>query len=536
MATNSSGGQQSSPPQPSIHPHPHPHPNHHQRTFTNSSTSSTGRAFNPHHRSSEVFSTGLLPLRVPSAVDINTHQGSSSDGTASVGSLHLDITNVCPKTIEEAIRQMQQVPSVDFACSGLNSSSSGGRNQIKSNPQYHQAKYFYHNHPLEVEEEIEEEEEKYSRFSPQTANYTDRTFQQYSSNSSSNHFYPHHPVVQQPTYTVTDSYGLRAAEAISSPSSSSPRFISPPSPAKTSSSSLSKPFSKAAAEHHPQPSTSRWLEPPPSSSAGGANFHRKYSVMNSSSNNNNSTLPFTGSDKPSTSSSLANHSYSYGQAQQQPSTIMSRSTPGNASFRSNLSASSGLLHPKGGSSVNTTKASNTSSTNSHHHQRRLTVARLGSDFSTNSSGLPFSSAGADSEASDYFVPRESWLTSLYVKMPKSKSFVRLQLELLNLPFFASVGRFLEDTCSVGARSSSKGRHHHHSGNENCRTAEEEKTLLEKNSFLFALFNQYVPHNRIPLESLSKYVRRLQKYEILATIEFSVSDPFLFYCSAFYYFF
>ena len=92
--------------------------------------------------------------------------------------------------------------------------------------------------------------------------------------------------------------------------------------------------------------------------------------------------------------------------------------------------------------------------------RRLTISRLGSE-------------STDSE--NYFVPRESWLTSLYVKLPKSKSFCRFQLELLNLPMFASVGQFLEQSCS---------------------TTTDQKALLENNSFLFALFNQFVPHNRI----------------------------------------
>lgn len=155
-----------------------------------------------------------------------------------------------------------------------------------------------------------------------------------------------------------------------------------------------------------------------------------------------------------------------------PTLSLKRITSANSSLRSNAggtAAVSGSGNPTGIPSV-----------------RRSTVARLGSE-------------SGDSDS--YFVPRESWLTSLYVKLPKSKSLFRLQLELLNLPLFASVHRFLEDTCT---------------------TTTDQKALLEENSFLFALFNQYVPHARIPVESLSKYIGRLQKYEILATIEFNVS--------------
>lgn len=196
---------------------------------------------------------------------------------------------------------------------------------------------------------------------------------------------------------------------------------------------------------------------------------------------------------------------------QLPGTKRRSVTGGNSSFRSSASFIGSPAHHKSSSggilvpSPLTTSAhlANTTITTT---SRRLTVARLGSE------------SGVDSETSSshYFVPRESWLTSLYVKMPKSKSLFRLQLGLLNTPLFASVGRFLEQTCSTSGTASGLG------------TAEDERTLLEKNSFLFALFNQYVPHNRIPLESLSKYVRRLQKFEILATIEFSVSAGFAFY--------
>lgn len=461
MAANSSGQQQNY----------QQNQNRQQRTFN----SSTSKSFNPHHRSSEVFSTGLLPPRVPSAIDYHQSGGStSSDGISSVGSL--DITSVRPRTIEEAIRQMQQVPNVDFACSGISSA----RN-YQSNSNYHQAQYFtYHNHPLEAEEEST----FYQNSSNSTAN--DRTFQPHSSSN----FYHHNQHNQQQPPTIVNNHHDYNQHL----QTSSSFIITPPSYLNSS----SMPFST----DQPQPSTSsRCLEPP--SATNLSSFHRKYSVNNSA-----TILP---NDKPS--SSLAVHSLSYGQLQQQQQ--MNRSTTGhNAFFRSNLSSSCGLLN----NAANTNTNTSTNPITSHQNNRRLTVARLGSDYSGTSAIFP------DSEASSYFVPRESWLTSLYVKMPKSKSFFRLQLELLNLPFFASVNRFLEDTCSVGSSRTSR----HHSGD--CRTAEEEKTLLEKNSFLFALFNQYVPHNRIPLESLSKYVRRLQKYEILATIEFSVSvhELFLFF--------
>ena len=107
-----------------------------------------------------------------------------------------------------------------------------------------------------------------------------------------------------------------------------------------------------------------------------------------------------------------------------------------------------------------------------------------------------------SETEDLYVPRESWLTSIYTKLPKSKTFCRFQLELLNLPLFASVGRFLEESATTN----------------DC------KAMLDRNSFLYALFKQFVPNNRIPVNKLSKYLHRLHKYEILATIEFNVSLP------------
>lgn len=105
-----------------------------------------------------------------------------------------------------------------------------------------------------------------------------------------------------------------------------------------------------------------------------------------------------------------------------------------------------------------------------------------------------------SEAEDLYVPKESWLTTLYTKLPKSKTFCRFQLELLKMPLFASVGRFLEETATT----------------DDC------KAMLDRNSFLYSLFKQFVPDNRIPLNTLSKYVNRLHKHEILATIEFNVS--------------
>lgn len=94
--------------------------------------------------------------------------------------------------------------------------------------------------------------------------------------------------------------------------------------------------------------------------------------------------------------------------------------------------------------------------------------------------------------------KKSWLTSLYVQMPKSKRFCQIQLKLLNWPFFDSVKRWLEET------------------------AISDVAILEQNSFLFALFNQCVPHERIDVNTLSKYVARLRKYDILSIIEFNVS--------------
>ncbi|OTF83759.1 hypothetical protein BLA29_009015, partial [Euroglyphus maynei] len=98
---------------------------------------------------------------------------------------------------------------------------------------------------------------------------------------------------------------------------------------------------------------------------------------------------------------------------------------------------------------------------------------------------------------DLYVPKESWLTSIYIKLPKSKSFCRFQLKLLNLPLFASTVRYLEETATG-----------------------ENKDMLQSNSFLYAVFNQFVPHNRIMVNTLSKHVRRIRKYEILAVIEFN----------------
>ncbi|XP_046914794.2 receptor-type tyrosine-protein phosphatase epsilon isoform X2 [Dermatophagoides farinae] len=98
---------------------------------------------------------------------------------------------------------------------------------------------------------------------------------------------------------------------------------------------------------------------------------------------------------------------------------------------------------------------------------------------------------------DLYVPKESWLTSIYIKLPKSKSFCRFQLKLLNLPLFASTVRYLEETATG-----------------------ENKEMLQSNSFLYAVFNQFVPHNRIMVNTLSKHVRRIRKYEILAVIEFN----------------
>lgn len=100
---------------------------------------------------------------------------------------------------------------------------------------------------------------------------------------------------------------------------------------------------------------------------------------------------------------------------------------------------------------------------------------------------------------DIYVPKQSWLTSIYIKMPKSKSFCHFQLKLLNLPLFASTVRYLEETAT---------------GNN--------KEMLQSNSFLYAVFNQFVPHNRILVNTLSKHVRRIRKHEILAIIEFNVS--------------
>lgn len=100
---------------------------------------------------------------------------------------------------------------------------------------------------------------------------------------------------------------------------------------------------------------------------------------------------------------------------------------------------------------------------------------------------------------DLYVPKESWLTSIYIKLPKSKSFCRFQLKLLNLPLFASTVRYLEETATG-----------------------ENKEMLQSNSFLYAVFDQFVPHNRIMVNTLSKHVRRIRKYEILAVIEFNVS--------------
>lgn len=100
---------------------------------------------------------------------------------------------------------------------------------------------------------------------------------------------------------------------------------------------------------------------------------------------------------------------------------------------------------------------------------------------------------------DIYVPKQSWLTSIYIKMPKSKSFCHFQLKLLNLPLFASTVRYLEETAT---------------GNN--------KEMLQSNSFLYAVFNQFVPHNRILVNTLSKHVRRIRKHEILAIIEFNVN--------------
>ena len=47
-------------------------------------------------------------------------------------------------------------------------------------------------------------------------------------------------------------------------------------------------------------------------------------------------------------------------------------------------------------------------------------------------------------------------------------------------------------------------------------------MLQSNSFMYAVFDQFVPHNRIMVNTLTKHVQRIRKYEILAIIEFNVS--------------
>ncbi|KPM09468.1 tyrosine-protein phosphatase-like protein 2 [Sarcoptes scabiei] len=98
---------------------------------------------------------------------------------------------------------------------------------------------------------------------------------------------------------------------------------------------------------------------------------------------------------------------------------------------------------------------------------------------------------------DFYIPKESWLASVYLKLPKSKKFCRFQLKLLNLPLFASTVRYLEETATG-----------------------EDKESVRNNSFLYTVFKQFVPHNRILIQTLSKHVNRLRKYEILAIIEFN----------------
>lgn len=121
-------------------------------------------------------------------------------------------------------------------------------------------------------------------------------------------------------------------------------------------------------------------------------------------------------------------------------------------------------------------------------RRRRTMHRL----------VGATNSGGQVEDQFDYRPPESLLTNLYLRLPKSKRFCQFQLKLLNLDLFKSVKETLDETACG------------------------DKQMLEHNSFLFALFDQFVPHDRIPLDSLSKYVYRLHRYEILSTIEFNVS--------------